>query len=98
MPNVLFFSFQFIIFEEQSLVRQQQTRDNGGDGDDSVEEGDEGSVVKSGGSETDTGQVVLTLEHLQGPFLVLFFGCLAGGIVLVIELFIMLTVLKPQRN
>lgn len=74
-------------------MRQQRSRDKAGDGDNSV--GTSGVEGDAGGG---TGQVVLSLEHLQGPFLVLFLGCLAGGLVLLLELLLKLLLYGSETN
>nr|XP_045626203.1 uncharacterized protein LOC123775262 isoform X2 [Procambarus clarkii] len=64
-----------IIFEEQALRRQalrRQARGGSGEGEEEAR------------GEKD--QVVLNLEHFEGPFYVLLLGCLAGGGVLLLEL------------
>ncbi|XP_071514341.1 glutamate receptor ionotropic, delta-2-like [Panulirus ornatus] len=76
---------QFIIFEEQNLHRKAAAA--GGEEGDAwkVKETTDGEGGGEGGG--GGGQVVLTMEHLQGPFFVLLLGCLAGGISLLIEVF-----------
>ncbi|XP_053657373.2 glutamate receptor ionotropic, delta-1-like [Cherax quadricarinatus] len=63
-----------LIFEEQTLKRMEREEDTG--------------EAEERGHESGEGQVVLTLEHFQGPFCVLLLGCLAGGIVLLLELLV----------
>ncbi|XP_042858563.1 glutamate receptor ionotropic, delta-1-like, partial [Penaeus japonicus] len=67
---------QSLLFEEQRLVRQR------GGGDVSQELSDGGD----GGAEG--GPVILSLEHFQGPFFVYVLGNLAGGLVLLFEMFV----------
>ncbi|XP_042202981.1 glutamate receptor ionotropic, delta-1-like [Homarus americanus] len=65
---------QEIIFQEQSLLRKERMETSG-----------VGDSV-GGGSTEGGGQVILSLEHFQGPFYVLLLGFLAGALVLVLEL------------
>ncbi|KAK7056579.1 hypothetical protein SK128_023922 [Halocaridina rubra] len=62
---------QSIIFEEQGLAKIRQYATS--------EKDKEVTALKS-------EQVVLSLEHFQGPFFVLLLGCLAGGIALLFEI------------
>ncbi|XP_068202845.1 glutamate receptor ionotropic, delta-1-like [Palaemon carinicauda] len=72
-----------LIFEEQALARKKNI---------------ESQELEENTEQAESGQVVLSLEHFQGPFFVLFLGYIAGALALVLEVSVATLLQSPAKS